>query len=71
MKIIENQDATVELEILKTDFHGNFNADQLASELHLVRTIFKGSKPVDFRDICKTLQAVDKEPNDKKHLDDH
>jgi hypothetical protein len=61
LKTIENQDTSAELEILKTDFHGDFNADQLASELHLVQTIFKGSKPVDFRDICKTLQAVDKE----------
>ena len=45
---------------MKTDFDGDFNADQLESELHLIPTILKDSKPVDFHDICKTLQATDK-----------
>ena len=61
LKTINNQDASVELKAVKTDFDGDFNADQLESELHLIPTIFKDSKPVDFHDICKTLQAMDKD----------
>ena len=61
LKTINNQDASVELKAVKTDFDGDFSADQLESELHLIPTIFKDSKPVDFHDICKTLQAMDKD----------
>ena len=61
LKTVNNQDASVELKAVKTDFDGDFNADQLESELHLLATIFKDSKPVDFHDICKTLQAMDKD----------
>ena len=61
LKAINNQDASVELKAMKTDFDGDFNADQLESELHLIPTIFKDSKPADFHDICKTLQAMDKD----------
>ena len=58
LKTINNQDASAELKAVKTDFDGDFNADQLESELHLIPTIFKDSKPVDFHDICKTLQWI-------------
>ena len=61
LKTINNQDASVELKAVKTDFDGDFNADQLESELHLIPTSFKDSKPVDFHGICKTLQAMDKD----------
>ena len=61
LKTINNQDASVELKAVKTDFDGDFNVDQLESKLHLIPTIFKDSKPVDFHDICKTLQAMDKD----------
>ena len=61
LKTINNQDASVELKAVKTDFDGDFNEYQLESELHLIPTIFKDSKPVDFHDICKTLQTMDKD----------
>ena len=61
LKTINNQDASVELKAVKTDFNEDFNADQLETELHLIPTIFKDSKPVDFHDICKMLQAMDKD----------
>ena len=61
LKTINNQDASVELKAVKTDFDGDFNVDQLESELHLIPTIFKDSIPVDFHDICKMLHAMDKD----------
>ena len=60
LKTINHKDTSAELEIFKTNFNGDFDADQLESELHLIPTLFKESNPVDFRDICKTLQSVDK-----------
>ena len=54
LKTINKQDISAELKILKTNFHGDFDTDQLESQLHLIQTIFKDSDPVNFRDICKT-----------------
>ena len=33
----------------------------MSSELNLIRTIFKGSNPIDFSDICEKLQTFDVE----------
>ena len=61
LKAIDKTDTSKELKVSESDFHEEFNRNQIESELHLILTIFKNSMPIDFRDICKTLQNIDKE----------
>ena len=60
LKAISNHDYTEQLETLKKDFEGDFDVNQIESELNLLETIFKESEPVDFHEICKTLKTMDK-----------
>jgi hypothetical protein len=61
LKVINKADVSEELKVLESDFQRDFNRNQLESELHLIPTIFKQSAPIDFREICETLQDVGKE----------
>ena len=59
-KAAKKLDVTEELKILESDLSGDFDAHQLKSELDLLPVIFK-ELPTNFDDVCKTLQAMDKE----------
>ena len=61
LKAIKKIDASNEMEHLELDFIGDFNQPKLQSELDILPTIFKQSPPVDFSDVCSTLQEMDKE----------
>ena len=61
LKAIKKIDASEEMKIIESDFYGDFNPHKLKSELDILPTIFKQSVPIDFRDICNTLQEMDKE----------
>ena len=61
LKAINKDDSSKELKVLESDFRGDFDRNQLESELHLIPAIFKQSTPVDFCEICKTFQDMDKE----------
>ena len=48
LKAINKADSSKELKVLESDFHGDFDRNQLESELHFIPAIFKQSTPVDF-----------------------
>ena len=54
LKAINKTDASKELKVLESDFHGEFNHNQIGTELHLILTIFKNSMPIAFRDTRHT-----------------
>ncbi|XP_066910503.1 zinc finger MYM-type protein 1-like [Clytia hemisphaerica] len=60
LKAINSQNFSDELEVMKKDFKGDFDENQIEGELRLIKTIFEGSEPIDFRDICKTLRTIDR-----------
>ena len=62
LKAKNKTDVSDEMKILKLDCSGNFNIQNLQSELNIFPTISKQSAPVNFRDICSTLQKLDKKP---------
>ena len=55
LKAINQADLSKELKVLESDFRGDFDRNQLESELHLVPEIFKQSTLVDF---SRDLQHV-------------
>ena len=61
LKPISKADSSKELKFLAANFCGDFDYNQLDSELHLIPTMFKQSAPVGFREICKTFQEMDEE----------
>ena len=48
LKSINKADSSKELKVLESDFHGDFDRNQLKGELHFIPAIFKQSTPVDF-----------------------
>lgn len=61
LKVLEMVDVSEEMKLLESVFPGDFNPLKLQSELNILSTIPKTSAPVDFPDICSTLQEIDKE----------
>ena len=55
LKAINQADLSKELKVLESDFRGDFDRNQLESELRLVPAIFKQSTLVDF---SRDLQHV-------------
>ena len=60
-KLIVKDDTSNELEVLKTDFGGDYDPVQLESQFLLLPTVFHQFSQVDFRDICKHLQKMETE----------
>ena len=52
LKAINKADSSKEWKVLLKDFRGDFDRNQLESELHLIPAIFRQSIPVNFRNIC-------------------
>ena len=61
LKAISKADSSNELKVLESNFRGDFDRNQLESELHVIPAIFKQSTSVDFCEICKTFQEMDEE----------
>ena len=61
LEAINKADSSKELKVLKSDFHGDLDRNQLESELHPIPAIFKQSTPVDFCKIYKTFQYMDED----------
>ena len=59
LKGINKADSSKELKVLESDFGGDFDGNQLGSELHVIPAIFKQSTSVYFSEICKTFQEMD------------
>ena len=49
------------MKLFQSNLSRDFNPLKLQSKLDILLTIFKQSVPVDFRDICSTLQEMNKE----------
>ena len=61
LKAINKADSSKELKVLEAGFNGDFDRNQLESELHLIPAIVKQFAPVDFCEICNTFQDMDEE----------
>ena len=60
LKAINKADSSKELKVLKSNFRGDFDPNQLESKLYLIPAMFKQSTSVDFCEICKTFHDMTK-----------